>query len=128
MLFRFNRVQRAGRQDLEAAAAATAAVMGISGVGAKAIAITAAAFGLATSLFDASVNSVLFTIEPSALRNVALKGRTYYLKALDLDKINSRPGMLMPYRVSDAMLPWGNRGEHQQRRERLSLSLRARRN
>ncbi len=73
MLFRFNRVQRAGRQDLEAAAAATAAVMGISGVGAKAIAITAAAFGLATSLFDASVNSVLFTIEPSA-RERSVKG------------------------------------------------------
>ena len=75
ILFRFNREQRAGRQDLAAAAAATGAIMGLSGVSVKAIAITAAAFGLASSLFDASVNSVLFTIEPSALRYVALRGQ-----------------------------------------------------
>ena len=81
-LFRFNREQRAGRQDLAAAAAATGAIMGLSGASAKALAITAAAFGLATSLFDASVNSVLFTIEPSALRNVALQGRKNYLEQL----------------------------------------------
>lgn len=96
-LFRFNREQRAGHQDLAAAAAATGAIMGISGAGAKALAITAAAFGLATSLFDASVNSVLFTIEPSALRNVALQGRTKYLDDLR-DRnvtINSRPDMLI---------------------------------
>jgi hypothetical protein len=95
VLFRFNREQRAGRQDLAAAAAATGAIMGLSGVSVKAIAITAAAFGLASSLFDASVNSVLFTIEPSALRNVALRGRTYYLSKVDVNKIKSRPDMLI---------------------------------
>jgi hypothetical protein len=97
VLFRFNREQRAGRQDLAAAAAATGAIMGLSGVSAKAIAITAAAFGLATSLFDASVNSVLFTIEPSALRNVALQGRKKYLEDLRDRKvqINTRPDMLI---------------------------------
>ena len=45
-LFRFNREQRAGRQDLAATAAATVAIMGLSGASAKAIAITAAAFGI----------------------------------------------------------------------------------
>jgi hypothetical protein len=94
-LFRFNREQRAGRQDLAAAAAATGAIMGLSGASAKALAITAAAFGLATNLFDASVNSVLFTIEPSALRNVALQGRKNYLEQLAKLKINSRPDMLI---------------------------------
>lgn len=96
-LFRFNREQRAGRQDLAAAAAATAAIMGLSGASAKAIAITAAAFGLATNLFDASVNSVLFTIEPSALRNVALQGRKKYLDDLRDQNviINSRPDVLI---------------------------------
>ena len=94
-LFRFNREQRAGRQDLAAAAAATGAIMGISGASAKALAITAAAFGLASSLFDASVNSVLFTIEPSALRNVALQGLKNYFETLDLSKITSRPDMLI---------------------------------
>jgi hypothetical protein len=95
ILFRFNREQRAGRQDLAAAAAATGAIMGLSGVSVKAIAITAAAFGLASSLFDASVNSVLFTIEPSALRNVALQGRKYYLEKLDINKVTTRPDMLI---------------------------------
>src|SRR6516162_440578 len=88
-LFRFNREQRAGRQDLAAAAAATGAIMGIAGASAKALAITAASFGLASSLFDASVNSVLFTIEPSALRNVALQGRQSYLAQLDPSKVKS---------------------------------------
>jgi len=95
VLFRFNREQQAGRQDLAAAAAATGAIMGLSGVSVKAIAITAAAFGLATSLFDASVNSVLFTIEPSALRNVALQGRINYLVDLRQRRIDTRPDMLI---------------------------------
>ena len=98
ILFRFNREQRAGRQDLAAAAAATGAIMGLSGVSVKAIAITAAAFGLASSLFDASVNSVLFTIEPSALRYVALRGQKFYLDNLDIDKIKTRPDMLLALR------------------------------
>jgi hypothetical protein len=97
VLFRFNREQRAGRQDLAAAAAAAGAIMGLTGVSSKAIGITAAAFGLASSWFDASVNSVLFTIEPSALRNVALQGRQKYLDDLKQKnvKINSRPDMLI---------------------------------
>jgi hypothetical protein len=96
-LFRFNREQRAGRQDLAAAAAATGAIMGLSHASAKALAITAAAFGLASSLFDASVNSVLFTIDPSALRNVALQGRKKYLDDLKNNnvKIDTRPDMLI---------------------------------
>jgi hypothetical protein len=97
VLFRFNREQRAGRQDLAAAAAATGAIMGIAGASAKALAITAASFGLASSLFDANVNSVLFTIEPSALRYVALQGRQQYLDSLRKNnvEINSRPDMLI---------------------------------
>lgn len=96
-LFRFNREQRAGRQGLAAVAAATGSIMGLAGVGATAIAITAAAFGLSTSLFDASVGSVLFTIEPSALRNVVLQGRRNYLDALIEKKvvIASRPDAMI---------------------------------
>jgi hypothetical protein len=95
VLFRFNRVQRAGRQDLAAAAAAAGAIMGLTGVSSKAIGITAAAFGLASGLFEAHVNSVLFTIEPSALRNVALQGLKRYFEQLDLSKITSRPDTLI---------------------------------
>ena len=96
-LFRFNREQRANRQGLTAIGAGTAAIMGLSGVAGAAIAITAVAFGLATNLFDAGVNSVLFTIEPSALRNIVLKGREAYLDKLAKDKveINTRPRMMI---------------------------------
>ena len=95
LLFRFNRNQRAIRQGLTATGAATASILGVAGVAAMPIAITAVAFGLAASLYDAGVNSVLFTIEPSALRNVVLKGRQAYLNKLDLAKVNSRPRLLI---------------------------------
>ena len=94
-LFRFNREQRATREGLAATAAATGAIMGLAGVGAKAIAITAAAFGLSASIFDAGVNSVLFTIEPSALRNVVLQGRQNYLDGLAKRKVTTRPDMMI---------------------------------
>lgn len=95
VLFRFNRNQRAIRQGLTATGAATASILGVAGVAAMPIAITAVAFGLAASLYDAGVNSVLFTIEPSALRNVVLKGRQTYITQLDLAKVNSRPRLLI---------------------------------
>jgi hypothetical protein len=95
VLFRFNRNQRAIRQGLTATGAATASILGVAGVVAMPIAITAVAFGLAASLYDAGVNSVLFTIEPSALRNVVLKGRQAYIRQLDLSKVNSRPRLLI---------------------------------
>jgi hypothetical protein len=94
-LFRFNREQHALHQDLAAAAGATGAIMGIAGASAKALAITAAAFGLSNALFEAHVNSVLFTIEPSALRNVAQQGLHNYLKSIDESKILSRPDTLI---------------------------------
>lgn len=95
VLFRFNRRQQAVRQGLTAVGAATATVLGLAGVAAPPIAITAAAFGLSASLFDAGVNSVLFTIEPSALRNVVLRGRKGYIDSLDLSRIDSRPRMMI---------------------------------
>jgi hypothetical protein len=93
--FQFNRRQRAARQELTATGAATATILGLSGVAAAPIAITAAAFGLSASLFDANVNSVLFTIEPSAVRNIVLKGRKGYIDDLKMEEINTRPRMMM---------------------------------
>ncbi|CAN5837377.1 hypothetical protein BH11PSE3_BH11PSE3_04650 [soil metagenome] len=95
LLFRFNRNQRAVRTGLTATGAATATILGLAGIAAPPIAITAAAFGLSASLYDAGVNSVLFTIEPSALRNIVLKGRKSYLDNIDLAKVNSRPRMMI---------------------------------
>lgn len=99
-LFRFNREQRAARQDLSAATAATASIMGLTGAPGKAIAIVATALGLASSLFDSSVNSVLFQIEPSALRNVVIQGRQAYIEGLikrtdNLRSIRTRPDMML---------------------------------
>ncbi len=97
VLFHFNRNQRALRQGLTAVGATTATILGLAGVAAPPIAIVAAAFGLSASLFDAGVNSVLFTIEPSALRHVALRGRQGYLDDLKtrMNDIDNRPSMLI---------------------------------
>ena len=94
-LFRFDRRTQAVRQGLTATGAATATILGLASVAAAPIAITAAAFGLSAALYDAGTNSVLFTVEPSALRNVVLKGRKGYLDSLDLNKIGSRPRMMI---------------------------------
>lgn len=99
-LFRFNREQRAARQDLSAATAATASIMGLTGAPGKAIAVVATALGLASTLFDSSVNSVLFQIEPSALRNVVIQGRQAYIEGLvkrtdNLRAIRTRPDMMI---------------------------------
>ncbi len=95
LLFRFDRRTQAVRQGLTATGAATATILGLASVAAAPIAITAAAFGLSASLYDAGTSSVLFTVEPSALRNIVLRGRKGYLDGLDLAKIDSRPRMMI---------------------------------
>jgi len=94
-LFTFNRDQRAGRQVLTAAGAGTAAIMGLTGAAGAAIAITAAAFGMATSVFDAGAGSVLFTVSPVAVRAVANRGRQAFLEGIKWEQVNSRPRMMM---------------------------------
>jgi hypothetical protein len=94
-LFTFNRDQRAGRQVLTAAGAGTAAIMGLTGAAGAAIAITAAAFGMATTVFDAGAGSVLFTVSPVAVRSVANRGRQAFLEGIKWEQVNSRPRMMM---------------------------------
>jgi hypothetical protein len=99
-LFRFNREQRAARQGLTGIGAATAAIMGLTDVAGIPIAIVATAFGLASTLFDAGVNSVLFQVEPSALRNIVVQGRQAYLDVLDaktnhFTDIDTRPDAMI---------------------------------
>ena len=94
-LYTFNRDQRAARQGLTAVGATTAAILGITGAAGTTIALTAAAFGLAATLFDAGANSVLFTIEPSALRAVMLRGRQAYLATVIWREVTNRPRMMV---------------------------------
>ena len=99
-LFRFNREQRAARQGLTAVGAATSGIMGLTNVAGMPIAIVATAFGLAATLFDAGVTSVLFQVEPSALRNIVIQGRLIYLDGLlqrthNLADINTRPDVML---------------------------------
>jgi hypothetical protein len=99
-LFRFNREQRAARQGLTAVGAATSGIMGLTNVAGMPIAIVATAFGLAATLFDAGVTSVLFLVEPSALRNIVIQGRLIYLDGLlqrthNLADINTRPDVML---------------------------------
>lgn len=93
-LFAFNREQRAGRQILTAAGAGTAAIMGITGAPGMSIAVVATAFGMAASIFDAGVNSVLFTMSPVAVRAVAARGRQAYIAGIKTKEITTRPRMM----------------------------------
>lgn len=98
-LFAFNREQRAGRQILTAAGAGTAAIMGLTGAAGVSIALVAAAFGLAANVFDAGVNSVLFTISPAAVRAISAKGRQVYIKNIKWETVDSRPAMMSVLQV-----------------------------
>jgi hypothetical protein len=77
-LFNFDREQKALRQGLTATGATTATVLGLTLTPAAPIAITAAGFGLAASLFDADVNSVLFDLSPSGVRNIVVQSEDAY--------------------------------------------------
>lgn len=90
-LYKFNAQQRAARQGLTAATATTGVILGLTGAAATTFGITAAALGLAASLFDAGTNSVLFSIEPSAVRNVVKTGQQRYIKVLAADLPTNRP-------------------------------------
>jgi hypothetical protein len=94
-LFTFNREQRAGRQILTAAGAGTAAILGLTGAAGATVALVAASFGIAANVFDAGANSVLFTVSPTAVRAVAVRGRQAYLETIKWERVNSRPRMMM---------------------------------
>jgi hypothetical protein len=93
-LYAFNREQRAGRQVITATGATIAAIMGLTGSAGVSIALVAAAFGLGANVFDAGVNSVLFTISPAAVRAVAAKGRQAYVAGIKWKEVTSRPVMM----------------------------------
>lgn len=90
-LYKFNSQQKAARQGLTAATATTGVILGLTGATASAFGITAAALGLAASLFDAGTNSILFSIEPSAVRNVIKTGQQRYIKVLAANPPTNRP-------------------------------------
>jgi hypothetical protein len=87
-LFKFDRKQRALRQGLTATGAAAATILGLTHTPAAPIAITAAAFGLGASLFDADVNSVLFQLAPSGVRNIVIQAQDAYR-----DGVTSKPSL-----------------------------------
>lgn len=93
-LYNFNRDQQAARQGLTAAGATTAAILGLTGAAGVTIALVAASFGLAASLFDAGVNSVLFSVSPDAVRSIAQRGRQAYLAGIVWKDVTNRPLMM----------------------------------
>ena len=94
-LYTFNREQQAARQGLTAAGATTAAILGLTGAAGVTIALVAASFGLAATLFDAGVNSVLFSVSPDAVRSIAQRGRQAYLAGIQWKDVTTRPRMMI---------------------------------
>jgi hypothetical protein len=97
-LYRFNAQQKAGRQGLLAATATVGAIMGLAGATTVAIGITAAALGLSASLFEAGTNSLLFSIEASAVRNVVQEARSRYVVTMIANPPTTRPDTMISLR------------------------------
>ena len=98
LLYEFHRKRTADRRGLVAIAAGTAAILGLTATPAAPIAITASAFGLAQDLFDARVDSVIFSAERTAVRNIIVQGRQRYIEGVLPAALISRPRVMIALR------------------------------
>lgn len=81
-LFWYNRFRNTTSKQLSITGAATASIMGIVDSSAKAIAVTAAAFGLSSASFDNLTANVLFELEPSGVKSLVDRSKATYRSAL----------------------------------------------
>jgi peptidoglycan hydrolase-like protein with peptidoglycan-binding domain len=77
-LFWFDRWRDSAKSGVALTGASAAAAMGILGAAAEAVALTATAFGLTTALIDVGANTVLYNIEPSAVRSALERAQAAY--------------------------------------------------
>ena len=80
-LFWFNRYRRTTQNQIALTGATTAAIMGIAGAAAEAIAATATAFGFLTATADNFGSTVLFELEPSGIKTLVDRSRAQYRSA-----------------------------------------------
>lgn len=80
-LFWFDRYRKTTQNQIAITGAATAAIMGLAGAAAEAIAATAAAFGFLTATVDNVSNSVLYELEPSGIKMLVDRSRAQYRAA-----------------------------------------------
>lgn len=81
-LFWFDRWRDSAKSGVALTGASASAAMGILGAAAEAIALTATAFGLTTALIDVGANTVLYNIEPSAVRSALEQAQAAYRDGL----------------------------------------------
>ena len=77
-LFGWERKRNRVRDTLTLAGASTAAVLGLTNVSTKAIAITAQAFGFAGGAWTILADSYLYKLSPSIISDIELKLQTAY--------------------------------------------------
>jgi hypothetical protein len=88
-IFWFDRGRDATKSNLSAIGGAAAPAMQILKASAESISLTAAAFGLTGTLLDTSSNSILYSIEPSAIKTLLDDAQAaYYSKISDEFKEN----------------------------------------
>lgn len=85
-----NRSRKAVNTELAAVGAASAAIMGVAGASAKAIAITASAFGLAILTSDNLHSAVLYDLEPASVKTIIDESQAAVLKEIDKREIKTR--------------------------------------
>ncbi|MCB1741082.1 MAG: hypothetical protein KDK91_11980 [Gammaproteobacteria bacterium] len=82
-IFWADRKLRTANAQVSLLGASTAAVMGLASVSAKAIATTAAAFGLVNQGIENYSKGLLYQIEPSAIRQLVERSQSAYRQALN---------------------------------------------
>ncbi|WP_265211974.1 hypothetical protein [Herbaspirillum lusitanum] len=102
-LFRLNRNRRTSTAELGLLGGATAGIMAALHSAAREIAVTAIAFGLASSSIDTMSNNVLYDLDPSSVRTMVKSMQTRFRKDLVQNtSFRNRPavfGVLQAYAV-----------------------------
>ena len=93
-LFWYNRARSATQTQLALTGATAASIMGILDASKEAIAITAAAFGFASGTVDTLASSVLYSLDPSSIKNLVDRSRSQYRQAAASRSIVTQPGAM----------------------------------
>ena len=99
-LFEYDRANRAASRGTAIAGSTTAGIMGATEATAKAIAVTASLFGLASEAIAISGEAVLYKVKPSVIRTLVEKAQQAYRDGVEANqaKYDNR---------ADVMLAWG---------------------
>lgn len=97
-IFWYDRAATTVSSQINITGAATTGIMGLAGMAAESLAITAIAFGFASESVDNIVNSVLYQLNPSTVRAIVAEAQEAYRDEFERKTYNSRQGAVAAIR------------------------------